>query len=325
MAIEMRPLEEADLAALSALFRRVYDRERTPEHYRWKFLAPLPPFCGPRMWTAWDGAVMVACAGMLTYPFWWQGREHLGVTTCEYHTHPDYRRRGLVSDLQAKLFASLAPQGAVYAMALPNQNLAPLLAKTGYVTQFQARWFIRSTAWWLNCLRKPPSGRVVRTLAEPGAECDAAWARVRGEVDACVVSGASWLRYRYRECPTHQYEVLLAEDDLGPCGILVVGKKNVGKRSEAVIASYLVRPDDDTTVSALLRFAVQWAQRERLATLRAMVGESPTQFARWRAWHFRETPYGYPLAVCPLGESEVPLPMRSPDTFWVHLGDHDFI
>lgn len=329
MPIDYQPLEENHLAALSALFRLVYNRERSPAHYRWKFLAPLPPFQGPRMWVAVDGPTLIACAGMLTYPFWCEGRLHLGVTTCEYHTHPDYRRRGLVSDLQQKLFDDLLQQDAIYAMALPNQNLAPLLEKTGYQTQFHVRWHTRPTAWW----RRMKWGRGPRRRVRPlhadtpdlDAQCDALWARLRDHVGAGMVLTGAWIRYRYLACPTHTYDVLLAEDDHGPSGLLVTGVKNIGKRQETVIATYHVRDDDPETLAALLAEATRRAARARRSTLRAIVSQDPGRVAAWRALGFRETPHGYPLAVCPLAVPEVPAPMRDAARYRVHLGDHDFI
>lgn len=321
--IVLRPATEGDLADLSALFRAVYGRERSPEHYRWKYFLPQPPYTGARFWVAEVGERIVGCAGMMTYPFWLEGQEHLGVSTCEYHILPEVRRQGVQTRLEAAMFDALEGHNPLFGLCLPNQSLAPFAISRGYLAQFRLVWMRQRASWW-SLLRRPlPAGRTVRTLASPGAACDALWLRLRDKVDACLRLSAHWVHVRYETCPTFQYTYLVAEDAEGPTAFLVLGKKWIGKRQEAVIAYYLAAPGDEDSFVALLHGALRAARSQGLRYLRALVPEA--HVGRWGWWGFREAPGEYVLHVHPMQNAEVPAALCSPDRYAVHLGDQDFI
>ena len=323
--IVLRPAVSEDVPALSALFLAVYKRERSPEHYRWKYFLPQTLYPGPRLWIAMDGDRIIGCAGMMTYPFWLDGAEKLGVSTCEYHVLPEYRRRGIQSQLEGALFEALRPHEPLFALCLPNQNLTPLVRKIGYESLYQLGWMrqrVPRIALWF---RRPPSGRRVRIVETPGSECDALWSRLKSRVNCCMALTSAGLRARYALCPSSEYTYLVAEDAEGPIGLMVLGRKKLGKIHEAVIGYYLAASADDLTLASLVDGAVRAAKAAGLPYVRALVPEAKQHVDRWKAFGFRQEVGHYILHVCPVNGRPFPDAMRSPDTFTVHLGDQDFI
>lgn len=325
MSILMRPIEAGDLGALTELYEQVYHRRRSPAYFHWKYLSALPYYPGPRLLTAWDGACMVASAGMLVHPFWCDGRMQLAASIGEQQALASHRRQGLVRALQAQLFSDLAARGARLALALPTEHAVALAKHTGYIQPYRVSWYLRPTAAWRIWGGRATSGRVVRETDAIDKDSEIVWARVRDAIPACVVPCADWLNFRYTKNPSGNYTYLVAEDAQGPCGTMVLGEKNIGKHLDLVVATYYVRPDDPETLAALLGKAVAIARVAGHKHLRTLVPDSAPRAKDWRSWGFSKVPHGFAFSVHPIGAIAPPTPVLSPDEFAVQLGDHDLI
>lgn len=320
--IQYRPALEDDIPRLLELHREVYGVARTAEHYRWKYFLPVPGFSVPRLWVAEAEGRLVGSGGALPFHFWVDGKVHVANSLAEFHVLKELRRQRVQTRIHEHLYEGLVAAGVEYTFTLPNQISVHLFPTIQYIPLFRTIWMqIDASGLSASGDRMPPD-RSVRRLETPGDECMQLWTHVQTQVNCCSVPEPAWLRYRYVDCPSKTYQFLVAEDDSGPIGLLVLGYRWFGTHCESVVAYCLSRQGDDATLRALIAAAARSTLDSGFAGIRTLVADSPGPQRLWRTLGFGDAPGDFVLVA---RGKELPASVKSPDEFAPRLGDHDFV
>jgi len=107
MALTFRPYAPGDELAIAGLDRLVFQRERGPEVWLWRYRdAPDGPGI---VELAWDGDKLVGHYAVSPTTLLVDGREVRGWLSGDTMTHPDYRARGLFPALAERARAQMGP------------------------------------------------------------------------------------------------------------------------------------------------------------------------------------------------------------------------
>jgi hypothetical protein len=216
----VRPARDDDIDGLTALHERVFGRRVSREQWHWKLRRPPGP--APNVWVAEaDGRLVFQYAGIPTR-FRHRASECWAMIDVDTMTHPDYRRRGLLTQGARATYACWRDAGIAFTVGLPNQQWGSRAAALGWVTLGELRWWVR----WIDParalaakagLRWPgaaaaPRGRAFQSssMDDPrvsskdlrvafvtdSAPFDELWDRIGQEG---VVRDAAWFRWRYLE------------------------------------------------------------------------------------------------------------------------------
>lgn len=319
-----RAAKAADLGAFLELNRAIYGGAPPAEYFQWKYLKPLPYFPYPRLWLAEKHGRIVASGGLVVFPFWTESGESLGAPITDLKTHPEFQKQGHSQALYAKLHETFERSGVTHTFALPSDLGRRAVLTFDLKPVFPSPWLRRPVAILTALRDRSDASRRVTEVGPTDSAINTAWQRLRTKVLNCSIPTPDWLAYRYANVPGKRYQLFLAEDEEGPCGLLVSGTRHFRGKEEAVIAYLLVENDDHATLAALLSTLARHARRAGLHGIRTLIGESPAQLARWRAVHFKPTEGAFILHVRDI-RGELSESIKSADTFLPCLGDHDFV
>lgn len=123
VSMETRPLDTtspSEVADVLALVRLVYGRDMSEAFYRWRFLAS--PFGAPLVSLLWDGGTLAGHYAMSPTRSWCGalGGPVATAQSMTTMTHPDYRNRGVFTDLAADLYARAESRGVAMVWGMPN-------------------------------------------------------------------------------------------------------------------------------------------------------------------------------------------------------------
>src|SRR5580704_7468561 len=99
---DFRPAHDEDIDGLVALHARTFSRAISREHWTWKLRWPTCPVAN--VWIAEaDGRIVFQYAG-IPVRFWHGASERWAMIDVDTMTHPDYRRRGLLTQGGARVY-----------------------------------------------------------------------------------------------------------------------------------------------------------------------------------------------------------------------------
>ena len=341
----VRPYRAGDEPALIELYQRATQRAITPEHWQWK-LNTLPASV-PSVWLAFDGARPIFQYAGCPLRYHFPSGERSGVVSVDTMTDPDYRRRGLLSQVGAQVFDTWRAAGHAFVIGLPNEKWGSRLAALGYVDLFPLQWLVRPMQiealaarrlrlnWptnlaplsalaqrgWNRSLPIDPAV-VVREIDRAGAEIDQLWRTAHDPQRVSIVRDSAWLNWRYVAAPAFEYHVLLAARAGVTVGYVVYRLSTQAKHRNGAIAEwfatyYLV-------ACALVRTALDrlYAARvESVATL-TIPGSSQWQLLKRSGFFPR---HSFTVAINPF-DNLPPLDwLRQPDHWLMFGGDYDVI
>jgi hypothetical protein len=203
-----RPAGDEDVDGLTALHKRVFGRTISREQWLWKLRRQPGPVAN--VWVAEaDGSLVFQYAGIPTR-FRHRASECWAMIDVDTMTHPDYRRRGLLTQGGALTYDHWRRAGISFTIGLPNEQWGSRTSALGWAGLGELRWWIR----WLDPvrvlaakvgLRWPRSPRAPRKLRSGGLHIlpiddptpfDELWDRTG---DEGIVRNAAWFRWRYLE------------------------------------------------------------------------------------------------------------------------------
>lgn len=195
-----------DEPALIDLFDLVFGQRRSTAQWRWKF-APRPGTHAYSM-VALDGRdTIVAHAGALELPGWYDGKPFPCVQICDVMVHPDHRggmgRNNLFTLLLRTLLASIHD-------TLPDSFRYGFPGQGPYLVGERAGVYRRiETAIETVLATEAPRFTLWRTvpLAWNDARLDRLWVRLRDEHALSLVRDAAYLGWRYADNPFHTYRL----------------------------------------------------------------------------------------------------------------------
>jgi GNAT superfamily N-acetyltransferase len=249
----MVPYEPAWRERVLALQREVWGESATAEEFDWWFERnPV----GPRLISlATDDGRVAGVSGMSFFRMVLDGEEADAVFALDAATHPDYRGRGLWSQLELRNEELSAQAGAAAALGFTNPVAGPILVgKLGWRD-------LTSLRLWARPLLLPVRGdRAVETLDRFGTETDELYARARPGRGNHVVRRAEFLNWRYVDSP-RRYERFALRRGGGLEGYAVLTHKVYGGRHVGVVADLI---GSARACRALLRRCARAARGVRL-------------------------------------------------------------
>lgn len=272
MNVEIRGYQPGDERGLVALFGRAFGRSTTEQHWLWKFRQSQTSYENVWIATA-DGDYVGQYAGVPV-----RGRSKGETTTAiavfDAMVDPRMRRQGLLTSMGARAQKAWADAGVRFVTGLPNEQWGSRAAALGWKPAFPLQWLVwvlrpegvlarRSGIPALRQWRglgqlwrgvagrslEPNSAITVAELEESVAHLDSI-AESPGNSSG-TVRGASWCQWRYFDCPSGDYHVLLACRNGNPAGYAVYRTRGESPVN-AVLPELLVADDDQEVRNALV-------------------------------------------------------------------------
>ncbi len=204
----LRPASESDIHQLIALRERVFGHRITPEQWRWKLGSRGCPVAN--VWVVeTDGRLIFQYAGIPTLVRHC-GTDRWAMVSVDTMTDPDYRRRGLLTEMGTETYAHWRTAGIPFVLGLPNEQWGSRSPALGFTPVSELRWWVR----WLNPFRTLARAAGLDRLMPVSAACkqlsgryelapvtepslfDELWSRLEAEG---VIRNAAWFRWRYLE------------------------------------------------------------------------------------------------------------------------------
>lgn len=247
------PYEPAWRDRVLALQREVWGESASAEEFDWWF--ERNP-AGPRVISlATDDGRVAGVSGMSFFRMVLAGEEADAVFALDAATHPDYRGRGLWSQLELRNEELSARAGAAAALGFTNPVAGPILVgKLGWLD-------LASLRLWARPLVLPVSReRGVGELDRFGAETDELYAKARPGWGNHLVRRAAFLNWRYVDSP-RRYERFALRRAGRLDGYAVLGRKVYAGRRVGVVADLV---GSAPACRALLRRCARAARGVRL-------------------------------------------------------------
>jgi hypothetical protein len=266
-------------------------------------------------------------------------------------TDPDFRRRGLLTEVGEWTYAAWRDAGVPFVLGLPNQQWGSRTGALGWELLFPLHWLIRPLrpeAVLARRLRLPALSRLaavgalwnsfwdrtlqpdatvqIRRVDRAGPEIDRLWRACLADAQLSVVRDSAWVNWRYLTAPSLNYHILLAERAGQPVGYLAYRLEENDGRTWGYIAELQAPQADAKARGALIGQAT--------ARMRAAGAEVALTLAvpgTWMYHAFRRAGFiwrrrgFFTVQVVPLDPS---LPMdllRDPQNWNVAGGDFDVI
>jgi hypothetical protein len=323
----VRPYHEADTAALVELFARVFGARITAEHWRWKL---GHDGAMDNVWLAVARDEPVFQYAGIPQRYRLDDRTRDCLVSVDTMTHPDFRRRGLLTRVAAEAYAAWRNAGAAFVFGLPNQQWGSRTTALGWTELFHLQWFarpLRPEAYlarrfklpWLRHLRggRPlfdlaygrlraePGEVVVEEITTAGPDFDALWQRLAAELPFSAIRDRAWVQWRFLSSPLRRYHLLAAHRGTELVGYLAYSLPSADGRVSAQLAELIVPRDEHRAAAALLgEFAARADARgaETLVTL-AVPGQPQAEWLRRRGFF---TGAGFSVQIVPLA-ADLPL------------------
>ena len=255
----------ADAPGIRRLFRRVFERELTPEEWSWKF---------EQNPDGWYGVVALVGDEIVgNYAGWGSrllldGRPALCYSVGDVATDPSVRgiggRRGIYRSMTEAFYEEVHARGVPFCYGFPNsraQQISNVIAGTR--TLFPIREISVPCAAFPE---PPPDGGAGDAVGE---SFDALWAAALRSMKDCVVRDRARANWRFHARPARWYRMVWREREgeaLGWAVLSVAGES-------ALVADFLGRNADGSDLPPLL--AVAAAEATRLGAARLVFWEPP--------------------------------------------------
>lgn len=259
----IRSCQPGDEPHILALFQRVFRTECSRAHWQWKYEAnPLGRYALVVETTA---GALVGHYGGVPVRIAWDGRTLVMPQITDAMLDPAVRRGlqrpGVFAPLVNQYIAGLGHMAGGYGFPTPEHLRAgkrlagfvplgpvPLLSKS-----IEASSTVRSRGTLLITVYEE------KQLDDAGV--DDLWKRCGRELPVAVIRDASYLRWRYLECPNVKYHVLIARRRFSGTVVgLAVLRLGWQNRPVACLVDWLV-PSDQTAVMEVLLAAAERLSR----------------------------------------------------------------
>jgi hypothetical protein len=290
--IGLRSSEDAE--ELQNIYRRIFgDTKAAARRASWVWQYERNPQSpdGPVVYVARDRSRPLGQIGTMPVTVWWGGREVRGAWGIDYFVNPDAEGLGhgialartWMENVDVALALGLARTSYLICLRLGFRDL-------GHVPFFQAaldpaaivgRRYGRLAGWLAvpvsaivrrRARRRAPisAGVEVRPASSIDGAYDALWERARGSFDVCVRRDAAYVRWRYRDAPNKEYEILEARRDGQLTGFAVIRHEDYRGLRLGWIVDLFAAAHDRPTRDALLTAAMRAFAEARVARVQVL-------------------------------------------------------
>jgi hypothetical protein len=286
----VRPYHERDVPQLVALFTRVFGSDISAEHWRWKLTANPSPACNVWLAVA-EGKPVFQYAG-IAQRYQLGGSIAIGFVSVDTMTDPDFRRRGLLTQVATRAYESWRAADAAFVIGLPNQQWGSRAAALGWQELFPLRWLARplapeaylarrlrmpwlaripglDAAWnkWFDRRLRPSAEVEVAEVARADAGFDELWQRLRSAFSFSTVRDSAWVNWRFADSPSRRYQLLAARRAGRVVGYLAFRRVESGRRVTVHLAELVAEPHDGAARASLLVALMARARADRAELL----------------------------------------------------------
>jgi len=329
------------------LFQNAFGRPTTEDHWRWKL--KQQPSAVENVWLAvFDDKPVFQYAGIPTR-FWLSQTPASTMVSVDTMTAPEFRRRGLLTQVAGRVYAEWRERGIAFVIGLPNEQWGSRASALGWQALFPLQWLVRPlrpeailarrlnvpslreatfpAAMW-NRFLKGRVRRDPRVTTEPilhaGDAFDEFWDSCKAEWMFSTVRDRAWVHWRFLSSPTHAYQLTLARRDGKPSGYCVHSLRSTQGRTSANLVELFVARTDYATRDTLLSELIESLlalKAEALFTL-AVPGTPPCSWLR-RVGFFPR--HAFSVQLVPLS-AELPMAAMHDPNHWNLTGaDFDVI
>lgn len=325
--ITIGPYEPGDGPAILACFQKVFGVDRTIEHWNWKFRdCPfgLHAFLGKTP----SGQVVAQFTGIpsphkvgdntftfsqildsMVDPDFRKGLKKPGVfasTVFDYVDHFGHR------DREAIMYGLPNPQAFRIGRRLLGYSFIHDI-----VMLYKSADELRASA------AAVPSDVTVEAVDRFGPEADALWAAFSPSVEVANIRDATWLDWRFADCPDVDYLQLVARGADGAMRGVAVARADFIGTQDAVLCDWVVPPDDTDASLALLAKLESLALAANATGLMILFPEYSPEFAfiQGQGYTTRESQF---IQVARSYTDDVPLDLLQAK-WWYTLGDYDLV
>jgi hypothetical protein len=344
----IRPAHAGDERGLVELFRRSFGHDVSEAHWRWKFQQLSSPV--PNDWLALDGERPIFHSGGIPLRYQIPTGATVAMVSVDTMTDPEYRRRGLLTQVAGQMYAAWTAAGIPFVIGLINDQWRSRAPALGWEPLFLLRWVIRplrpsaiilrrlhlpgaridtvDSAWNGMWDRRVPHDRslTIRTLAAAGSEVDQVWQRCAPDAGISIVRDAAWVNWRYLTNPTLRYRVLLAEDGVGqPCGYAVYRLEHTPQHALGYVAEVLVPRNEPAVLSTLVAHVSRSLRAEGAHLVAAQIPPGTGLYAALRRAGFIASWGDFSVQLVPLASALPVQALRDPRNWTMWGGDYDSI
>jgi len=344
----VRAYRDGDEPALVALFESAFGRQISVDHWRWKF---KHPGCSmPNVWLAVvaNERPVFQCGG-IPIPFRLGSRRVTMMHVCDVMTAPDFRRRGLHTQVSRHAYEFWRERGVAFVSGMPNENWGKTAGALGWRPLFRLQWLMRplrpeafifrrlgmrfaprasllgpiwSALWGARARRDQSVSTEVVTIA--GREFDAIWDRCRDDFRFSIIRDAPWVQWRFLSPPTQPYRVVLARQRGEPVGYSALRFSTRVDRTTALLAE-IVAPESSRGVRAtLLAEVLETAAASRAESIVTLAVPGTTRFRFLRSAGFLTGP-AFHVEFVPLASDLPETEMHDPLHWQLSGADFDVI
>ena len=330
----IRAYRPGDERVLTELFARVFKKPISTAHWLWKLRGYELPF--ENVWLALDGERIIAQYAGIPVRVQTTAGNRWAVLSVDTMVDPDYRRRGVLTQIARHAYAQWGEAGAAFVYGLPNEKAAPGLASLGFNHAFPIRWRRQALRPFAILARRynikfPTTSldglwRLVSTSRRSRTDIELVEARdADGGFDRIfrrfepnshltLVRDRQWIEWRYFRAPEFGYRLLIARQAQEPLGYVAYRMQN----TSGVIAEVFA-PSDRVSV-ALMQGAIEHLRKSGAESVRTLAVPGTPYDLRCRQMLF--SPYkNFGLAVLPLATDI----STNPNAWRLSGGDFDVV
>ncbi len=275
----IRPYQPGDERQIVALFERVFGHPISEEHWRWKVKQLPSPLANVWLAVA-DGKAIFHSAG-IPVRFQLLGQNAIAMVSVDTMTAPEYRRRGLLTQVGRIMYDHYREAGIPFVIGLINEQWGSRAPALGWTELFCLEWQIRplrpaallarrfklpalsqltlpGALWnrfWDRHLR--PDGSIqIRHVERAGPEFDALWQTCAHDAALSIVRDSAWVNWRYIAAPSYTYRVMLAERAGQAVGYVAYRLQESQGRKFGFIAELLTQRADVKARHTLVRYTL---------------------------------------------------------------------
>ena len=348
---QVRDGDERDLENILSLRKVVFGETEEdkvdPNFWRWQFMEG--PDGKALIHIAEDGGRVIGHFADVPRRFSANGSMVLGTLSIDLMVHPDYRRRGIFSELGRLAIERVKKGNGLFMMAYPiRKETIQGFKKIGWevVTElpvivcpirFQgivhrylpipiishflggvARLFYFILYW------KKERGRVegieIEEVKEFDEQFDSFWAKALSLYPILGVRDRNYLTWRYLRHPTRTYIIFRAKKNGEMKGYIILRKVDLLGFKSAVIVDLIAI--DNEALSALMQKGIDQSREEKVDLLGYMVPQGHSYYRILRKRGFLLSLKTFLLMLYPQSSQEV---LLSPQRWYVNWGDTDVI
>jgi hypothetical protein len=355
--IQLRSIERADVSALAALGRSVFNTGWDEAYVDWKYFKnPAGPVYGA---CAALAGQIVASFGNLPVRLKLGNEVVAAAQAVDAMVLPQFRRQKLFDRLARQTYADMDSRGVQLTYVFPapaaheafiaHHNYVDVAAVPRYVRVVDADQLAAATqhsglkarldqaAWMTANLRRRPRPQAIdpnlRTvpIAEFDPRFDGLWQAASSELKIAVVRDAVYLNWRYTTHPQQHYTILTVQRGEALAGCIILAPD--APRSSMNIIEFIAPLGDAAAGCRLLDEAASFARRAGMAILQCwLLPEGSISGNLLKDSHFVHWPmslapgwlrYTTPFVVRAAGAAMAPDPRRS-ENWFLTMGDHDY-